>query len=130
MKCRCRLRVGDPLAALVEGAGRTASVYWGTNIVGRTVSWNALVGRLGEPVKGGEYVVVEDRGLTWFLEKRVYDRVPEEGEELEIHVGEYGTWKLGIEPLPEGERGDPVVRRFPPADPYIRAYREQEGEPE
>jgi hypothetical protein len=38
-------------------------------------------------------------------------------------MGDYGSFTLEIRPEPEGE--DPLVefRSFPPADPYMPAYR-------
>ena len=74
--------------------------------------------------------MVEDHGITWFLEKRILDRLPEGGAELEIHMGDHGKWRIGIESLPYEPGTEPAIRWFPPADPYIQAYRQDEGETE
>ena len=65
-------------------------------------------------------------GVTWFVEKRILDRLPEQGAEVGIHVGDHGKWTLRIEPAGDPLRAEPEVRWFPPADPYIAAYRKDE----
>jgi hypothetical protein len=70
--------------------------------------------------------VVRDRGLTWYVEKRVLDRLPEDGAEIEIHMGDHGKWRIGIEPLPCDPGTEPETRWFPPADPYMPAYKQGE----
>jgi hypothetical protein len=72
--------------------------------------------------------VVEDHGIAWFIEKRIIDRLPEQGAELEIHMGDHGAWRIGIEPAPGDGQGELPKRWFPPADPYVLAYRTDAGE--
>jgi hypothetical protein len=55
------------------------------------------------------------------------DRLPSAGADLGIQMGDHGTFAISLRQEPDGTGGAPEIRWFPPADPYMTAYRQMGG---
>lgn len=42
---------------------------------------------------------------------------------MKIQMGDFGSFTVSFHPRTEGEFEDPEIRWFPPADPYMKAFR-------
>lgn len=84
---KVKLLINKSFSDFIIEKGGVLTVFYGYGVKGWWSSFKGTIGRIGNPIKDGEYIEFKNKGITLYMDENILNKIDEKGGTVKFILG-------------------------------------------